>query len=363
MKNLEITSQELLKILREKRIGQVSDWDKLVHLAGRTGFGPYLYNIVSSDPSIEKSQIPKKAYKKLENTYFYCLGKAVQHKNLLLSILDNFNKQNIDVISVKGIVLSEILYGAPELRSLPCDIDLLMKKDQEKQVTDILGEIGYGLILPVYWSNLYTKKDGPFMDVHWMYCAKEEAPMDMKDPWGRKKTINIDNTDIKILSPEDMIIYLTFMTNNDCCRHLRHFYDLHLALEKYKDILEWEYILKKIRKYKLKGVFYLPFKYAKLMFNTNVSESILQKMSPTLVRRKILDKVLDPRWPAQATPPDKKIKPFIEGAIISGGYAIRFIKWAMHKTWHEYCSSNKGKTRSFVVFMKYCGKKVRGLVK
>jgi hypothetical protein len=363
MKNLEITSKELLQILSNKQIVHVSDWDKLVQLAGRTGFGPYLYHLITKDSNIEKSQIPQNAYKTLENTYFYCLGKAIYHKNLLLSILDSFNKNNIDVISVKGIVLSEILYGAPELRSLPSDIDLLMKKKDERKITIVLKEIGYNLIIPVYWSSLYTKKNWPFMDIHWMYCAKEEAPIDMKDPWERVKTINIDNTNIKILSPEDMIIYLTFMTNNDCCRYLRHFYDLHLALGKYKDILDWAYIIKKIKRYKLKGVFYLPFKYVKIMFETDIPYDIIKLITPGFIRRKILDKALDPRWPIETIKPGKKIKPLIEGAIISGGYFTRFIFWAVHKIWHEYSFSNKKKPVSFSSFMGYCYKKARGLAK
>jgi hypothetical protein len=196
-----------------------------------------------------------------------------------------------------------------------------------------------------------------------MYCAKEEAPFDMKDPWERVRTVDIDNTKIKILSPEDMIIYLTFMTNNDCCRHLRHFYDLHLALSKYTDILDWSYIVKKIKRYKLKGVFYLPFKYVTVMFNTKISHEIIKKITPGFVRRKILDKALDPRWPVETIKPDKKIKPLIEGAIISGGYFTRFIFWAVHKIWHEYSFSNKNKPISFSGFIRYCFKKAKGLVK
>ena len=94
------------------------------------------------------------------------------YKKELMKILASFAAREIPVIPLKGILLSEYLYGDVESRDRSVDLDLLVREDSVARARSALEELGYifrpdGEIEEYMWSYNFIKPGMPPIDLHW----------------------------------------------------------------------------------------------------------------------------------------------------------------------------------------------------
>lgn len=157
-----------------------------------------------------------------------------------------FRQAEIPVIPVRGPLLAQLLYGVPAARPI-ADLDLLVKKADLRGAMDLLSGAGYESserrldFVEAYGSEVSFRRRSPFpvtAELHWSIAYPPFMDrVDMSRVWER-------SVEGRSLSDEDLLIHL--------CLHWAHkqprvpFFltrELGLFLEKYRESLDWPYIL------------------------------------------------------------------------------------------------------------------------
>ncbi|MBE0585960.1 MAG: nucleotidyltransferase family protein [Desulfofustis sp.] len=115
-----------------------SIWDDLIRQAEQQGLSPLLHKHLSA----LDFDVPVAARRLLQSLYLRS-RRANQIRNETFSeILAAYRTDNIDLLAVKGIALSNFVYSDPALRPMR-DIDLLVSRADLARAQNILEELGF----------------------------------------------------------------------------------------------------------------------------------------------------------------------------------------------------------------------------
>ena len=137
----------------------------------------------------------------------------------LLRLLDDFRDAGIDVLPLKGPVLSRILYNDPGLRDFE-DLDLLVRRSDVPRSIELLENRGYKLNSELAWlprdvlirrncALSFRRHCGTMVDLHW-----EVAPcdypfrFDAELLWSSLGSIDIAGRRVPVLAPECQLLFL-----------------------------------------------------------------------------------------------------------------------------------------------------------
>ncbi|MFC1496604.1 nucleotidyltransferase family protein [Candidatus Margulisiibacteriota bacterium] len=198
----------------------------------------------------------------------------------LNSILDKFKENRIGVILLKGAALLEKIY--PDISTRPMsDLDLLVKKEELKQCQEILEGLGFRP-KPENSGILYVKAGEPAV------CVDLHTEI----PYLQNQDLIREQVKDSLLPPEENLIYL--------CYHLavHHGYpfekwvrDIELFIDHYKDQLDWEKLVEKIKKYRLEIPCYYTLKKA---------GKVIKELKPGQSLRNLLfKKIFEAKQPIQ----------------------------------------------------------------
>jgi len=118
----------------------IHDWDYLINTIIDRGIAPLFYTKLSLLPN--SSVIPEAVKTKLQQVYYKTVSRSALLYEHFRKIAEAFVAQNIPLIGLKGIYLSEWLYQDIGLRQFS-DIDLLLKKEDGEKCLAILEGMGY----------------------------------------------------------------------------------------------------------------------------------------------------------------------------------------------------------------------------
>ncbi len=193
-------------------------------------------------------------------------------RNLLIyrqlkEILDRFYAADIETILLKGAAFAETVYPHIGLREME-DIDILIRKEDIYRASKVLKNIGYKA-LKSGEDAFFREGEAAVLDIHtdlWYITGEVEIyrrkrncseighngiDRGFEDLWSRAKEIVIEDIRVKILSPEDSLIYIIAHAGilhgefNETAKR-----DIRLILEKYRDI-NWRFIIEMIYRYNL----------------------------------------------------------------------------------------------------------------
>lgn len=119
----------------------IEDWSGTVSLLIKQGSAPLFYVKL---PALSRAGcIPPEAQKNLQQAYLRTLSRGMVLYHAFTEIVTAFRQQGIEVIALKGVYLSEKLYGDIGLRQLS-DIDLLLTDaGQGEKALQVLRTLGY----------------------------------------------------------------------------------------------------------------------------------------------------------------------------------------------------------------------------
>jgi hypothetical protein len=196
-------------------------------------------------------KIPTSIMSLLKRYYFQYSLENTQTFYDLSKIIKEANSSNIPVIVLKGAALAELIYPKIALRPM-CDLDLLVKSEDIRRFQELLLKLGWDCLQSRKIVDNYIprnnalgyKKYGLFIDLH----PKIKELPDL-NPWINAVPIEIDSNNTLVLCPDDLILFhcvhLYKHINNDIFAELIKFYDIILILRKYKDNINWDYIIQK----------------------------------------------------------------------------------------------------------------------
>ena len=236
---------------------QLTDWNLFAQRIVEKGYAPLLYSKLPLLPNANK--IPPIVIKKLKDAYYKTTTRSMLLQQAFADCAQIFKANNIDVIALKGIYLSEYLYQNPALR-LMSDIDLLVKVEDGPRAIALLHEMGYEFPTwdmeenaismhdmdlnsgPIHYRQLI--KNNISIEIHIKLLETEKYILMSDYIWSNAKKVTIYNQNVYTLEIYDLFIYL--------CLHLkRHFLSMeHVQFSSFADITN---ILGEIHESKVEG--------------------------------------------------------------------------------------------------------------
>ena len=236
------------------------DFEYLCFLAADHHVSALLFDALKScEPS---SDPEKKAIKSLRVSCLASEAANSFYKEELMKILANFAERDIPVIPLKGILLSEYLYGNIESRDKSADIDLLVKEDDARRARSALEDIGYafkpvGEIKEYTWYYSFVKPGFPEIDLHLDITMMVRSRRRIDGMWSFARTADISGVKYYYFKPEEMLLYLSaHLVNSGAFRQLRHIRDIERLIKKYGNGIDWNSVIRKAREWRLSGSLY-----------------------------------------------------------------------------------------------------------
>ena len=270
----------------KKLIKNNDNWDYFNEYSIINGVAPIIYkNIIKF--SLD-SKIPKKTLNLLSGAYHKTLSRNILLYENFKNIIKLFSSYNIEVITLKGMVLAESLYKDIGLRQIS-DIDLLLKYNDIEKAGNLLIELGYKNL------NLKLKRDfhknkhfiflknGVIIELHQhIYHYTEKFNIEIDNYWHQAKLYLINGVNTFVLSDIDMVQQLCI----HLYIHLRKgkfslisFYDIKLFIQSLDYIFNWNLLFKKCE-------------YENCLKEISVILLITQKYFGSFLSEKELNKIL-----------------------------------------------------------------------
>ena len=280
-------------------IPHVRDWDYLINTIIDRGIGPLLFTKL---PLLNNSSlIPTPVQTKLQQVYFKTFSRSTILYEHFRKIAGAFVAQNIPVIGLKGIYLSEWLYQDIGLRQFS-DIDLLVKEENAESCLSILEGLGYKknsagqlseFVLSQFEKDIIHYPpmvlNGVSIELHIkLHSATEKYHLDVTELWKNALPATIHGVNVQALNATDLLIHL--------CLHLdKHFKvgpvqftcfnDITNLLEKLSGSLDWNEFTEACRLYNCEEVVYKYLVMVNTSMNAAVPADIIQKYSLLLTEK------------------------------------------------------------------------------
>ncbi|MEW9700952.1 nucleotidyltransferase family protein [Paenibacillus sp. SI8] len=309
---MEDSQGELLKTILESRL----DWSEVIYqmVTHRTlnmfGYNLKKFNLFNS---LEAE------LKRLINTQWAVYRERNHHySQQLAQVLEVFAQSNLVLPVLKGNMLANIVYPVMETRIFN-DLDFLMKLEDVNQVTSALEGLGYiqgqydeekhaiveatrrQKVLHQMSSHEIQEflklSDNPFaplieLDVNHDILWKGKCPyrVDTRELIARAIPVEINGAKGYMLDYIDNIIQLschlykeaTLMLWIVSLRDLKiyKFADLHMYIRKFKDQIDWDLLIERVKAYQLEAIVYYNFHYIEEMFGGIVPRHVVDSLRP-----------------------------------------------------------------------------------
>ena len=271
-------------------IGLRPNWETVFFISNLQGTSALIYKNINNLVFLKKT-VPDSVYKKFRNYYYCSLNKNLRLWIEFIRIYDTFKNANIEIMPLKGIIFCWSIYRDPALRRIAADIDILVKLEDVKKSSDKLCEIGYAAD-KLLENEIVFNKGKFFVELHW-YIMHLLNSINNAELWDRSVFYEIDERKIKTLSNENIILTLATQLHH----HLQDLWlfrlcDINEILTQYKDSLDWSYILRKAKKYRIEGSLLVTLYLSNTLMSSYLPEGILKKLTLGSIRKKLLMVVL-----------------------------------------------------------------------
>ncbi|MFH1201775.1 MAG: nucleotidyltransferase family protein [Candidatus Omnitrophota bacterium] len=278
------------------------DWSYLVGLAKKKGIATVIfYNLKKANLLLS---VPDLIRKDLENNYYCVLTQNTLALRELAKILKALDKLGIRSIILKGTALINSVYGDnPGLRPM-IDIDILILPGQLDITEKCLEGLGYKISTRDFGSIIYSRNGDDsltlsaklLIEIHWQVLHnKFNRVLNIDEIMFYRRAVNfkIEGLDCLGLSVEDNILYLSLhLTMIHFFENIIWLYDIKRILEVYKESISWDKLLKTANESGTKNMIYYCLSYCKDILGAPIEGEIIQKFSPSKLKKKVISRIL-----------------------------------------------------------------------
>lgn len=287
--------ERILKILKDR-----VEWDEFINQAARNQIIPQMYKYLK----FYKEDIPNSVWDRLHKLYLYNSASNLQKFILLKEILKAFNEKEIDLVPLKGLYLSEYLWG-DFTRRTGADLDILIREEDWEKAKGALEELDYRLFSKKYSPELIKRyvrhlgfcRDNPksYVEVHWNFFTAQTKRFDMAKIWKRARKGSLFGYRILTLDSSDLLIYSAIAIAIHGYLGLKFYQDLYEIFNKHKDELNWNYIIGRVVKNRQRTRIYYSFFFSKKILDIPIPDRVLKALSPSPIQKKIFNLLIDER--------------------------------------------------------------------
>lgn len=193
------------------------DWETVVSAAALHGVTGMLYHHLARHGA---SRVPPPVLAHLRGRAQGIQVYNMQVMTELMRVAAAFREQNLPLLTYKGPVLAQRYYGSLALRRFG-DVDLLVPREELERATDLLREQGYVPMRTLSddeeetWHDaqlgyeLYHEEKRVVVELHWALLNRTmDAGLSPEAVWARAETHPLGDTAIRVLAPDDLLLYL-----------------------------------------------------------------------------------------------------------------------------------------------------------
>lgn len=294
----EISSEaDLIKIIVDKLVNDKKkidkdalnlnavDWQKFKDLITYHEISPFAYLILKKFDS----DLPHYIREFLKNNYYCALIRCQSLWREFMRISQAFEESGITVLPLKGAALLADIYLQHFCRPMT-DIDILIKEKSLDEAETILNNLGYKKELyglkQEYWTrnqchlSFYKQEaEETLVELHWEIDFKRDNRGILPEFWDRIKEIDSESKSIKTLSPEDTLFSLALHNRRfGKTLSLKNVFDIIILLDKYPGF-DWDYVLDKSRKYKIRSTVFFALCQASLLYEISIPECVWEGLN------------------------------------------------------------------------------------
>ena len=257
----------------------------LLTQANLHGIIPQLYKTLSKQPNT-----PEDVIQVFQKPYKHILQANLLLTAHLLTITKTLTAKGFHYLAIKGPVLAQELYGDISMRQYS-DIDLFVEEKDIVKIAEELILLGFKPVLPLSLLSRqrFLELDNDFsfkhvknnalVELHWkLFPLRHQMPLDFKELYTASKTTQLQNRDIKTLSTEDNLLYLSLHGAKHIFERYEWVYDLHTLIQNNAD-LNLETIYLKAQKEEIDTPFLLGIFLSHTLFKTELPESFFRHKS------------------------------------------------------------------------------------
>ena len=277
------------------------DWRLLKILSDYHGLGPLLYSQLKH----YKESVPLELFQYLETSYYYVLADNIKKDKEYKALDLAFSRKDIGLLPIKGMALLNDVYGKSFSR-LMADIDVLVKENDITETSCVLESLGYRKYLSgleeTYWRNkqchlTFIKKiakSSIVLDVHWDLDLKRKGRYLLPRLWDRVRKIRIGAQAMTLPSPEDTFFSLVLHKRRfGYILSLKNVVDAGLLLGRYKNNLDWEYILTEARIGGMKASLYFMLSQVRFLLGTDAPLIFMKKLDISYMLKRSINRFIE----------------------------------------------------------------------
>jgi hypothetical protein len=219
---------------------------------------------------------------------------SVTARNIVLldalgRIIQALHEAGIEPLVLKGAALAETVYPGISMRPM-IDADILVREEEIDTVTACVTALGYSSVEDK--DCVFCKNDRfPVrLDVHYEIWYLADA--DFKNLWVDSRPVSIAQSGARTMAPDETLIYTAAHAA------IQHGTLGPIALEDisricsfYRHELDWDKVVKKIKKYSLKVPVYLALSEAGLAKGAPVPGKALDALKPSSVIERFEERI------------------------------------------------------------------------
>jgi hypothetical protein len=262
----------------------VRDWDLLLELAEEHGVLGLLSKRLGPT---QRESVPSTAREKLQtrmrSQQLFVLGLTAD----LFQILEEFDRNTIEAILVKGPIVSLLAYGDPATRNY-ADLDLLVRHRQILAATQCMQRLGYEADVPenaieagkIPGEYVFKRNGRPqLIELHteptFRYYPK---PMRIEEMYSRRRVVKLDGREVPALSIEDELLL-------NCIHGGKHFWerlmwtaDIALIVGRNRE-LSWDNVFKAAEEVSAERMLCVGLQLAKQLLGANLPAMVQNRVS------------------------------------------------------------------------------------
>ena len=273
---MDAETAERVRVLLRGKV----EWESLILAAERHGLRPLLCRHLDS---IAPEMVPREVLAGLRSFFMTNAARNFRLTAELLKILSLFENHGIPAIPFKGPVSAISIYGNLALREIE-DLDILVREENMHEAEEVLSFEGYTPEFRVTRSqmpwvfrtdceNAYIGKDGVRVELHWRITSSRfPAAIGVEGLWLRHQFVQLGDTRVRHLSPEDMLLVLCAHAST----HLWAKLEMVCAVaEAVRRSIDWDEVARRAEEALSRRIVFLGLLLAREILRSELPEKIL----------------------------------------------------------------------------------------
>jgi hypothetical protein len=272
------------------------DWDEFMRYADRHGLSPLVYNQLQSDVEVW-SMVPAAVQEQLVQRYRFSAHRNLKIYYQFLKLVRNLQKDDIQIILLKGVFLAYAVYGDRALRPM-LDVDILVKRKELTRIENALLAHGFRLsdwkhrdwCLKNHYHLVYYQPELSFnLEIHWdIQRPNASYPIEIDELWQGAQAVTIAGVELMTLSLEHLLLYQCLhIAKHSFGLGLRNFCDLAAILERYQHEIDWQQVQAEAMRWHIAKALYLSLYFTNEFFG--IRESVMDTLQPANIDQEVIE--------------------------------------------------------------------------